>query len=74
MRVITKRFGEVTIKRQGAHKNQFDKSKSFSIQNTEYEYTIEELREVLMLTTNLSEKYPYDELKKILINQGEVKV
>ena len=69
MRVITKRFGEVTIKKQGAHKNQFDKSKSFSIQNTEYDYTIEELREVFMLTINLSEKYPYNELKKILIKE-----
>ena len=69
MKVQTQRWGEVIIKRQGEHKNQFDKSKSFSIQNTKYEYTIEQLKEIFMLAANLSEKYPYGELKKIL---GEI--
>jgi|GEM_PF-1932896 len=66
MRVATNRWGEITIKKQGSQKNQFDKSKSFSIQNTKYEYTIDQLRNVLVLVINLSEEYPYPELKKRL--------
>ncbi len=69
MKVATKRWGEVTIKKQGDAKNQFDKTKSFSIQVTKHEYTIEQLHELFTLVVNLSERYPFDDLKKLL---GEV--
>lgn len=71
MRVSTRRFGEVIIKKQGNAKNQFDKTKSFSIQNTKYKYTIEQLRELFILVTNLTDKYPFVELKKRLSDDDE---
>ena len=71
MRVITKRWGEVTIKEQGDQKNQFDKTKSFSIQRTKHEYTIEQLKELFTLVVNLSEKYTFDNLRKKLIESEE---
>lgn len=67
MRVATKRWGEVTIKKQGEQKNQFDKTKSFSIQKTKHEYTTEQLKELFTLVVNLSEKYTFDDQKKILV-------
>jgi len=67
MRVASKRWGEVTIKKQGEQKNQFDKTKSFSIQDTKHEYTVEQLHELFTMIVNLSERYPFNELKKILI-------
>ena len=67
MRVTTKRWGEVTIKEQGDQKNQFDKTKSFSIQRTKHEYTIEQLKELFTLVVDLSERYAFDDLKKKLI-------
>jgi len=66
MRVATKRWGEVTIKKQGEKKNQFDRTTSFSIQKTKHEYTIEELKDLFSLVVNLSEKYTFGELKKKL--------
>jgi len=66
MKVATKRWGEVTIKKQGKQKNQFDETKSFSIIKTKNEYTIEQLRELFCLVVCLSEKYTFLELKKRL--------
>lgn len=66
MRVTAKRWGEVTIKKQGEQKNQFDKTKSFSIQKTKHEYTIEQLKELFTIVVNLSEKYTFDDLRKKL--------
>ena len=67
MKVTTKRWGEVTIKEQGDQKNQFDKTKSFSIQRTKHEYTIEQLKELFTLVVDLSERYVFDDLRKKLI-------
>jgi len=67
MKVMAKRWGEVTIKEQGRQKNQFDKTKSFSIQRTKHEYTIEQLKELFTLVVDLSERYAFDDLKKKLI-------
>ncbi len=39
MKVQKRRWGEVTIKKQGEGKNNFDKTKSFSIEQTETNYT-----------------------------------
>lgn len=78
MRVATKRWGEVLIRRQGIKddktkkkdkeddklKNKFDKTRSFSIQNTKHEYTIHQLHDLLALVVNLSETYTFDELLK----------
>ena len=67
---MIKRWGEVSIKQQGFDKetgltkNKFDKIKSFSIQKTRHEYTIEQLYELFTLVVDLSEKYSFDELKK----------
>jgi len=64
MRVMTKRWGEVTIKEQGSKKNKFDQTRSFSIQKSEHEYSIGQLHELLALVVNLSESYTFDELLK----------
>ena len=67
MRVVTKRWGEVSIKKQGSAKNKFDQTKSFSIQKSKHEYTVEQLHELFALVVDLSEKYTFEELKKILV-------
>ena len=67
MRVDTGRWGEVTIKKQGEIKNKFDQTKSFSITNSNYEYSIEELKEVFEIATDLTEKYTFKDLKNKLI-------
>ena len=66
MKVLDKRWGEVTIKQQGEKKNKFDQTKSFSIAKTDNEYSIEELKDIFEITVNLTEKYNYNGLKKIL--------
>jgi len=68
MKVLDKRWGEVTIKQQGEKKNKFDQTKSFSIAKTNNEYSIEELKDIFEITVNLTEKYKYDQLKKKLID------
>ena len=68
MRVDTGRWGEVTLKKQGERKNKFDQTKSFSITNSNYNYSIEELKETFEITTNLTEKYTFKDLKKKLLN------
>jgi len=68
MRVDTGRWGEVTIKKQGEKKNKFDQTKSFSISNSNYEYSIEELKEIMEIVVNLTEKYTFKDLKKKLFN------
>jgi len=69
MKVANRRWGEVTIKKQGGKKNKFDQTKSFSIIKSDHEYSIEELKEVMELVVNLTEKYSYKELKNILIKK-----
>ena len=66
MKVAKKRWGEVTIKKQGERKNIFDKTKSFSIIKTNYKYTIEELKEIFEMVVELTEKYKFQEMKEIL--------
>lgn len=68
MKVINQRWGEVTIKKQGIRKNQFDTTKSFSIQKTKNEYNIEQLKTLFERVVNLSEKYTFEELKQKLID------
>lgn len=65
MKVQEKRWGEITIKKQGEGKNNFDKTKSFSIEQTETNYTLEEYREILKLITNLTNKIPFSKLKSL---------
>lgn len=67
MRATKKRWGEVTIKKQGGKKNSFDQTKSFSIENSQHEYDIEQLRDIYVTITDLTEKYKYIELKKLLV-------
>ena len=62
-----KRWGEVTIKKQGGKNNSFDQTKSFSIENSQHEYDIEQLRDIYVTITDLTEKYKYIELKKLLV-------
>jgi len=66
MRVAKKRWGEITIKKQGKRKNQFDTTKSFSIERTQYEYDVNQLKEILGMTVNLSEKFTFKELMREL--------
>jgi len=71
MHVDSKRWGEVSIKKQAKEggKNNFDSTRSFSIINSPNHYDINQLKEIYEIVTNLTEKYSFDELKKILINQ-----
>ena len=62
---VAKRFGEVTIKKLGDN-NKFDESKSFSIQDTANRLTIYEIKELFEIVVNLSEKFDFKEIKKIL--------
>ena len=66
MRVATKRWGEVSIKKQGESKNKFDKTKSFSVEQSGHEYGIEHYCEILKLATDLTNHYKHSELKSIL--------
>jgi len=63
MRVIEKRWGEVTIKKQRSKKNEFDGTKSFSINQTETNYSIEEYLEILKISTNLTKELKFKKLK-----------
>lgn len=65
MKILAKRWGEVTIKKQGEGKNKFDQTKSFSIEKTKYEYSIEELKTIFKMMVNLTQKYNYLEIKQI---------
>jgi hypothetical protein len=69
MRVSEPRWGEVIIRKQGDDgKNSFDKSKSFSIDNSpNTNYNIEEYREILKTVTMLTETFKYSELKERLL-------
>lgn len=62
MKVSEKRWGEVTVKKQGKEKNDFDKTLSFSVEQTDTNYTIEEYREILKKVTNLTKDYHFEEL------------
>lgn len=66
MRVAEKRWGEVTIKKQGVGKNNFDSTKSFSVMQTMTNYTIEEYLEILKKVTNITEKMNFKDLKNKL--------
>jgi|LGOV01.1.fsa_nt_gb hypothetical protein len=68
MRVANKRWGEVTIKKQGEEKNKFDKTKSFSIIKSKNEYALEQLKEIFEIVTNLSDNYTFEELRRTLKN------
>jgi len=68
MRVDSKRWGEVQIKKQDTErgKNHFDSTRSFSIVSSPNLYDINQLKEIYEIVTNLSEKYSFVELKKML--------
>jgi len=66
MKVSEKRFAEVIIRKLGNKPNVFDKQKSFSIEQTEISYTIEEYKKLLEVTTNLSKKLSFKELTQKL--------
>ena len=68
MRVADKRWGEVTIKKQGEEKNRFDKTKSFSIIKSKNEYTLEQLKEIFEMVINLTDNYTFEELRRTLKN------
>ena len=68
MRVANKRWGEVTIKKQGEEKNRFDKTKSFSIIKSKNEYTFEQLKEIFEMVINLTDNYTFEELRRTLKN------
>ena len=68
MRVANKRWGEVTIKKQGEEKNKFDKTKSFSIIKYKNEYTLEQLKEIFEMVINLTDNYTFEELRRTLKN------
>ncbi len=67
MKVQERRWGEVTIKKQGEGKNIFDKTKSFSIEQTSTNYTLEEYLEILKVATELTNKINFKELKDKLL-------
>ena len=64
MKTSKPRWGEVTVKQQGEKKNRFDQTKSFSVDSTEKDYSIEEYVELLKLVTNLTQFYDFATLKQ----------
>jgi hypothetical protein len=68
MRVADKRWGEVTIKKQGEEKNKFDQTKSFSIVKSKNEYSIDQLKEIFQIIINLTDNFEFEELRKIIKN------
>ena len=74
---VSQRWGEVTIKKLGED-NKFDSSKSFSIQNTVNELSILQIKDLFEIVVNLSEKFNFEQLKKIFIymsqSNGERKI
>jgi len=75
MRTIKKRWGEVTIKKQGeGGKNIFDKTKSFSVDNVGYNYTIEEYWGILKLVTDLTENITFVNMRNAILKIKEKKV
>jgi len=66
MRVVQKRWGEVTIKEQGEGKNIFDATKSFSVEQTDTDYNIEQYKEILEMATHLTETIRFNDLKRKL--------
>ena len=66
MKVVEKRWGEVTIKRQGEKKNKFDQTKSFSIEQTETGYDIESYIEILKIATDITQYIDFEALKENL--------
>ena len=71
MRVAQKRWGEITIKKQGDGKNRFSKTRSFSIEDTLHEYDIDQLKRMLEMVVNLTQKYEFKALMTKLSNKGE---
>jgi len=67
MKVQEKRWGEVTIKKQGEGKNKFDKTLSFSIEQTSTDYTIEEYLKILKISTELTNTISFSKLKELII-------
>ena len=70
MKVQKRRWGEVTIKKQGEGKNNFDKTKSFSIEQTKTNYTMEEYLEILQTATDLTNGISFKELMERLTKNG----
>lgn len=68
MKVQERRRGEVTVKKQGESKNIFDKTKSFSIEQTQVNYSLEEYIEILKIATDLTSKVEFKKLKDKLIS------
>ena len=68
MRVQEKRWGEVTVKKQGTGKNNFDGSLSFSIEQTSTNYTLGEYLEILKISTELTNKTNFRDLKEKLFS------
>lgn len=66
MRVAKKRWGEITIKKQGDRKNKFDKTKSFSLDHDRYDYTIDQICIVLKKVIDLTNKFDFKVLTEIL--------
>ena len=66
MRVTQRRWGEVTVKKQGDGKNKFHETKSFSVQQTDSNYTLESYHTILKLVTDLTATMSYGELKRKL--------
>ena len=62
MRVATKRWGEVTIKKEGKEKNKFESTKSYSIISSNKIYKIEEYYEVLRKVTELTDIFDFQQL------------
>jgi hypothetical protein len=73
MRVAEKRWGEVSIRKQGERKNRFDASKSFSVLSSNGEYDIDDLKEILEIAVNLTEVYEFKELKSKLKSMEALK-
>ncbi len=71
MRVQNKRWGEVTIKKQGDRKNKFELTKSFSIELSAHECDIAQMKDLLETVVNLTQLYDFETLRTRISALGE---
>ena len=62
------RWGEITLKEcSKSGRTKFDRSKSFSIENCQFVYNLEQLEEILRIAVDMTQDMSYEKLKEVLL-------
>ena len=64
----------MTVKMQGQGKNKFDQTKSFSVEQSPFECDIDQLKELLKIVVNLTQKYKFETLRAKIRALGDENV